>query len=176
MQIINTNILGKPVGSIQSGHRVGSLSSMVIDPGNLKIVAFGVDHEGETRVLFGDDIRSFSPKGVIINDNDLLMEEEGLIRYAKIKDQHFILPKCTVVYEDGSKVGTVDSFSFDTKSFFIIKLNVEPSVTKLFSQSQSIIDRSQIINVEKGKITVKTPADKVAKRTGLRAFLGIESI
>ncbi len=162
MLVLRKALENKPIASVQSGHRVAISGEMIIDPRDLKIFAFYVSTpQKQELVLHAEDIRSVTPQGMIIDDNDQLMSfDDDLVRLKKVTDINFKLIEKPVYTENKKKIGKVVDFVTETEGFIIMKLHVNRSMVKSLGVSQLIIDRSQIIQITDDKIIVKSTAIK----------------
>jgi uncharacterized protein YrrD len=174
MLLLSNNLLNKTVASVQSGHRVAVTTGVVIDPRNLRVFALTVStNQGQNMILHSEDIRGISPKNLIIDDNDQLMDpDDNLVRLKEVMDIKFQLINKPVHTEAGTRLGKVTDFVVQTEGFMIVKLHIGRSMMRSFSAAELIIDRSQIVQVTDTKIVVKSAVVK-AKAKGLKQlFLG----
>lgn len=162
MLVLRKALENKPIASVQSGHRVAVSGEMIIDPRDLKIFAFYVSTpQKQELVLHAEDIRSVTPQGMIIDDNDQLMSfDDDLVRLKKVTDINFKLIDKPVYTENKKKIGKVVDFVTETEGFIIMKLHVARSLVKSFGTSQLIIDRSQIVQITDDRVIVKSTAIK----------------
>lgn len=167
--------MGKPVASIQSGHRIAVVEDLIIDPKNLKIFAVTVTSPnlGSNLVLHTEDIRDVNQQGLIVDNNDQLMTfDDDLVRLKEITEIDFQLLKKGVYTETGKKLGKIADFVVDTDSFMIMKIHVDRSIAKSFGTSQLIIDRSQIVKVTDQRVIVKSTAKKTKSLSFKETFFG----
>lgn len=173
MLIPINRLLGAPVMSLQTGYPLCRLSSPIINPYNLKVVAFYVD--GPTlsfkpAVLFSEDIREFSPRvGAIVDSADNIMSPNDLVRLADIINYNFNLDNLLVIDQQGHKLGHIRGFSIDSISYEVEQLYVKPGFFKSFSTAEFLINRQQIVKVEPDRITVKTPTVEAKAKDSLSA-------
>ncbi|HET8690420.1 MAG TPA: hypothetical protein VFL81_03200 [Candidatus Saccharimonadales bacterium] len=153
-----------PLVSLQLETRIASLAEPIIDPRQLKLVAFYVDSPKSTDgdlVIFTGDIREVNPRlGMIIDNDDVITPLDDLVRLKEIIDFDFHLPGVKVVDERGRKYGKVTSYSLDPNSFFIEQLTVEPNILRSLNNAASLIHRNQIISVTNKQIVIKSPTVK----------------
>lgn len=167
MLVLGQRILSLPIVSIQTGGQLGSVSSAIIDPRQLKIVAFyceGHMIDVKPAILHSEDIREVSTLGLIVDSADNIMAADDLVRLKEIIGYKFKLEDKLVVEESGRKVGKVSGYSLETSTFYIIKLHVKPGIWSALSTTERIIDRSQIVEISPQKIVVKSPTVKDTKR------------
>lgn len=164
MLLLSTQLEGMPVHSLQTGKEVGVIKTAIINPNNLVIPAFYCLRTGQSEdlILHADDIREIGIFGAVIDDEDLMMADEDLVRLKKIIELDFTLIGAHVVTDHEHKIGKVGEYVLNGESFLVQKLHVTQSLLKSFATGSRIIDRKQIIKVEGKKIvvreaTVKTP-------------------
>lgn len=169
MLVLNQRLLSLPIVSIQTGGRLGKIASPIIDPRQLRIVAFkceGPQINISPAILHSEDIREVSDIGLIVDSADNIMSADDLVRLKEVLDLNFQLDDKLVVEENGRKVGRVTSYSIETTAFYVMKLHVRPGFISSFKVTERIIDRSQITEITPQKIIVKSPTikdDKPAK-------------
>lgn len=164
MLLLGSRLIGASIMSLQTGTRLAVTKSPVIDPGNLKIVAYEVDgpmlveHPSFIRIA---DVRELSDIGMIIDSNDEFIGLNDVIAIQKIYDLGFKLLGLNVIDEARRKLGKVVDYSIDTDSFVIQQLNVKQGLIKSLSDTELLIHRTQIIEVNDYSIIVKSAAKKL---------------
>ena len=81
------HLIGAPVMSLQTGQPLARLDSPIINPRNLRIVAFyvsGPKVDFKTAVVFTDDIREFGEIGAIVDSSDNILSPEGMVRLLEV--------------------------------------------------------------------------------------------
>ncbi|HSE61349.1 MAG TPA: PRC-barrel domain-containing protein [Candidatus Saccharimonadales bacterium] len=158
MLVLKERILNIPVMSLQTGAELARTQTSIIDPRELKIVAFycqGPTLDVNPAILTIDDIREVSDLGFIVDDADTLMSPDDLVRLKTIISYNFTLEGKQVVEENGRKVGKVANYTVDTKSFFIMQLHVQPGFMQAWGTVEVIISRTQIIEVTDTAVIVR---------------------
>lgn len=148
-----------PVMSLQTGMELARITEPIIDPRNLMIVAFyvtGARLETDPSVLHVDDIRELSDIGIIVDNSDVLMPTDDLVRLQQILDFNFVLINLKVIDETGRKLGKVMDYSIDAEGYSIQQLYTKQSLLRSISTTSNIIHRSQIISVTNQRIVVKS--------------------
>ena len=172
MLVVADKLINLPVGSIQSGHRVGTVTGFLIDPNKLQIVALYVQSRLDSNqlILYTSDIKTFNPNGLVIDHNDRLMTTDNLVRLQEIIDIGFVLNGKPVVNESKRKLGKISSFAIDTDTFLVMRLNVHQSMVKNLSNTELIIHRQQIVTVTDSEIVVRdaTVNKKASSNLGFR--------
>ena len=172
-----------PLMGIQTGRRLGAIGDPIINPNNLQVVAWYVTGNMvgfSPAVIFSEDIHELGHLGAIVDSADSILPLDNLVRLQEILDYNFSLHNLPVFDDTKRKLGTVESFNFDSDDFLIKQIIVKPSLGVRLTASQLIIARSQIIEINNKKIivssnaqinstekksTLKKPKIKRAKRT-----------
>jgi sporulation protein YlmC with PRC-barrel domain len=144
--------------SLQTGTQIGMAVGHIIDPRRLNIIAFyceGPLIDFTPAVLHTTDIRELSSIGLIVDSADNIMPPDDLVRLKEILDYHFDLEGKQVVEEGGRKLGRVGSYTIDSESFFIVKLQVKPTFLQSFGRAELLIDRTQISEINDKQIVVR---------------------
>ena len=151
-QVKDTRVL-----SLRNGRTITSIDSYILDPDKLKIVAFYVRplRSEKSKILFSEDIRDLTPKGAIVDSEDNIMEDEDLVRLKKLIEIDFEIIGKKVLTTRKRKVGKVANATFDDKTYLIEKVYVSPPLLKTLNQSDLIISRRQIVEVNDYEIIVK---------------------
>jgi uncharacterized protein YrrD len=153
-----------PIMGLQTGTKLAVTKAPIIDPSNLKIVAYEVegpmltDNPSFLRIA---DVREISNIGMIIDSSDEFIGLEDVIKIKAIYDLGFELIGLSVVNEKKSKLGKVESYNIDSDSFTIQQLNVTQGLIKSLSESSLLIHRSQIVEINDREIVVKSAAKKL---------------
>lgn len=169
MLITIERMLNQPVMSLQTGQPLATIDTPIINPNNLKIVAFYVSGpmvDFSPAVLFAEDIREFGDMGAIVDSSDNIMSPEGMVRLNEVIDYQFQLPGIPVIDENRRKLGKVESYVINPEDLRIQQLYLKPTLAKSLSIAHLTISRDQIIEVDNDKIIVKSPTvrDRVATK------------
>ena len=143
--------------SLQTGTQVGMAVRHIVDPRRLNIVAFyceGPLIDFNPAILHTSDIREFSSIGLIVDSADNIMPPDDLVRLREVLSYNFDLEGKLVIEEGGRKLGKVGGYTVDSESFFIIKLQVRPTLLQSFGRAELLIDRTQIREINDKHIVV----------------------
>lgn len=168
MLIISEVISGKRVMSIHAGGAIATINEAVIDPTNLKIVAFSVHARGLQyfSVVHSSDIREWSELGAVINSEDDIMEvDENMPKVRSIAESKFKLEGIGVRTTSGKRLGKVRSYVFETDGFFVVKLYVERAGLLSLLSQPLIIERDSVVNVTNKFVVISDDANKVKSRS-----------
>lgn len=158
-RLINTAIMG-----LQTGTPLAKTKSPIIDPANLKIVAYEVEgpllNERPSFIRIAD-VRELSDVGMIIDSSDEFIGLDDVIQVKKIIDLDFQLVGMPVIDELKRKLGKVNGYNVDTDNFKIQQLNVRQNAIKSITGTGLLIHRSQIVEINNQNIIVKSAARKL---------------
>lgn len=166
MLILKDRLLNVPIMSLQTGGEIARTAAPIIDPRQLKIVAFyceGHHLDVKPAILHTEDIREIADVGFIVDSADDIMAPTDLVRLQNILDFHFELVGKQVVEENGRKLGKVIDYTLDNQSFYIIKLHVKPGMMQAWKTTELIIGRTQIREIDETKIIVKSATNKAVQ-------------
>lgn len=165
MLILGKKLLGTPIISLQTGGRLAVTMKPIINPTNLKIIAYElegpmlIERPAYIRIA---DIRELSNVGMIVDSIDEIVGQNDVISLQKICKLNFDLVNLTVFNKSKRKLGKINDFVVDTSSFVIQQLKVKNNFFNSFSQPELLIHRSQIIEINDKSVIVK---DSVVKKT-----------
>jgi uncharacterized protein YrrD len=166
LQLSNA-ILNRPVMSLRTGTQVGLATTPIINPNNLKIEGFYCQdggHRGHQLVLVAQDVRDILPQGIVVNDYDVLMEPDDLVRLRDVLTWRFELIGKQVVTDNKKKIGKVEDYALELESLYIQKLYVSQSIFKNFAGGNLGVDRNQIIEITEKQIVIHDPLQKIPAR------------
>lgn len=158
-RLSNTPILG-----LQTGTQLARTKQPIIDPANLKIMAYEVEGPllvNKPSYIRIADIRELSDIGMIIDSNDEFIGQEDVIQLKKIIDLNFRLIGMNVIDENNRKIGKVDSYNVGTDSFIIQQLNIRQGIIKSISDTGLLVHRSQIVEINNQNIVIRSAARKL---------------
>lgn len=166
MLILGSRLLHTPVMSLQTGTRLAHTLKPIIDPSNLRILAYEIEGPLLTEnpsFIRTNDIREYGRLGMIINSNDELIGLSDVIQIEKIYKFKFPLIGVQVLDEHKRKLGKVDDYTLNTDDFVIQQLNVRRGFLKGITDTGLLVNRSQILEINNTSIVVKSPSVKSAE-------------
>lgn len=169
-----------PVMSLQTGGQLARTKAPVIDPRNLTILAYeleGPSLDTYPSFLRMADVRELSNIGLIVDSSDEFVGLDDVIKLKEVYEFEFELIGKPVQDEKNHRLGKVTGYSVEPGSFLIKQLNVKRPLLKSFSDTELLIDRSQIVEVSDKAITIKNDERepvpvKQAARTYTNPFRG----
>ena len=165
MLILGSRLIGIPIMSLQTGTKLAVTKLPIIDPSNLRVVAYEVDgtmlseHPSFIRIA---DVRELSGVGMIIDSNDEFVGAKDVISIQKLYELGFNPIGMRVIDELKHNLGKVKDYSLETNSFVIQQLNVKPGIIKSLADTELLIHRSQIVEINNQSIIVKATVKKLA--------------
>ena len=159
--LLGSTLTKAPVMGLQTGGEIAQTKSAIIDPGTLTIVAYVV--EGP---LLGDgtwllriaDVRELSDLGFIVDSTDEFIHPEDVLKIDEIYKLNFPLLDMPVIDEKRSKLGKVIDFTLETSTFTVLQITVRRPFLKSFNDTELLIHRSQIIEINDDAIVVHSEA------------------
>lgn len=154
---LSGSLLNQSVMSLRTGGAVAFVESAIINPHNLKIEGFYcLDSRSKQRlILLIQDIRDIVPQGIVVDDHDVLVEPEELVRLQQVLKLNYQIIGKLVQSVNKQKLGKANDYAVDDTSFFVQKLYIERSLLKSISSSQLVIDRAEIVEVTDKRIVIK---------------------
>lgn len=164
MLLLGSSLIGTPVMSLQTGAQLAQLTRPIIDPANLKILAYEIDGpslDERPSYLRIADIREMSPLGAIVDSSDEFVAGDDVIKIKELLKLGFALIGMPVIDEHRRHLGKVDDFTLDSDSFVIQQLNVKAGLIRGIADTGSLIHRSQIREINDKNIVVEGGSKKI---------------
>ena len=161
MLLAGSRLIDAPVMGLQTGSELGRLTAPVISPDTLAILAYVVEGpllDKSPSLLRIADVREFSDIGVIVDSSDEFVLPEDIIKLDEVYKLHFSPLGMKVVDEKHRKVGKVDGYTIETTGFVIQQLSVKRPFFKSLNDTQLLIHRSQITEINDHEIIVHSEA------------------
>lgn len=164
MLILGSRLIGTPIMGLQTGTQLAVAKSPVIDPNNLRIIAYEVEGTLLTEkpsFIRIADVRELSDVGMIIDSNDEFVGLHDVIAIKNIYKLGFKLLGLNVIDEAKHKLGKVSDYSLEVGSFVVEQLNVSRGIIKSLTETELLIHRTQIVEINNENIIVKSIAEKL---------------
>ncbi len=162
MILLGSTIIDTPIMSIQTGNELARTTKAVIDPGTLAVLAYEVTgpslDTSAPNLLRIADVREFSDIGFIVDSGDEFVHPSDVIKLQDIYDRHFPLLGMPVIDEKRHKLGKIIDFTLETGGFIIQQLTVRRPLLKSLNDTELLIHRSQIIEINNDAIVVHSEA------------------
>ena len=161
MLLIGSKVANMPVLSLHVGGPIAEIREAVIDPEDLKVIAYTLDgpiirNDPEVgNILDTQDVREISGSGLIVDSADRFTTREDVVRFDKVMDLGFRLVGLKVVTTDGKKLGKIIDYTLDSSTFMIYQLIIQRPFMSSLMDPELTINRSQIVEVDDFKVTIK---------------------
>ena len=168
MLLRTSQLLNVPVMSLQTGKQIAASSRVMLDPSDLKIIAFELVGEGlneHPSFLRIQDVREVSDIGFIIDSSEEIVGLEDVISLKELYELHFDLEGLRVIDTQKQKLGKVEGSVFNTDTFTVEQLRVKRPLLKSFGDAELLIGHKQIVEINDHEVIVKAPTIKANQRT-----------
>ncbi|HSX41029.1 MAG TPA: hypothetical protein VLF21_00085 [Candidatus Saccharimonadales bacterium] len=158
MYVLATQLKGLPVLSLQTGQPIASVDRPIMQGSDLEIMALHCrmgrlrNQEG---VILMRDIRQVAADCIIIDSFDEIEDVNEIVRLKEIAEKNFDPIGKMVVSESGQKLGKVEDYTINLKTFLLQKLYVHQSVMKSILFNNLVVDRTQIIEISPRQFVVR---------------------
>lgn len=152
---------------LQTGSELAQTERAIIDPRTLEIVAYELSgplldmHPSLLRVA---DVREFSDIGMIVDSSDEFVSPDDIIKLGEIYKLNFTLLGMPVIDKKRHKLGKVEGYTIETSGFLIQQLQVKRPLLKSLNDTQLLIHRTQITEINDSAIIVQSetkPAEPI---------------
>lgn len=157
MLLASERLLNTQVMSLQTGGQLAHTKAAIIDPRNLSIIAFELEGhmlDQQPSFLLISDIRELSNLGFIVDSSDEFVGSEDIIKLKEVYGFHFQLIDKIVHDTKQVKLGKVHNYSVEPQSFLIKQLRVKRPLLKSFTDTELLIDRTQIVEINDTTIII----------------------
>lgn len=163
---MNSRLISAPVLSVQAGGPIGKITSTIIDPNDLKIIAFRLEGplvNRQQNLLDVRSIREYSNYGFVIDDIDELIGPDDVIKISDILKLNFDLLNLKVETKKGNKLGKVQDFTVTSEDFIVQQIIVKRPAVKALIDPELTISRKEIVEITDYKVIIKDE-EKVLKQ------------
>ena len=174
MLVYDYRLIGTPVLSVRDGGTIGSISDLIIDPDNLKVIALHLNGPGipiAANFLDTTSVREYSSLGIVIDSTDELFSAEEVIKVADVLKLNFHLINLKVETKKGTKLGQITSYTIDSDSFIIQQIIVKRPLIKRLADPELTISRKEIVEVTDHKIIIKDEEKVLKERAEKEDFI-----
>jgi len=161
MILLASTLKNAPVMGIQSGSEIARTRNAVVDAAKLVVVAYDIESPltaGSPLLLRTADIRELSDIGIIVDSEEEFIQPEDVIKLNEIYEKKFQLLGIAVLDEKRHKLGKVIDYTLETGGFVIQQLTVRRPLLKSLNDTELLIHRSQIIEINNDAIIVHSEA------------------
>lgn len=158
MLVANSRLIGTPVLSVQAGGPIGRVVSSVVDPNELKIVAFRLTGPGVNRsqdLLDVRSVREYSNLGMVIDSEEELVGPDDVIKIGEVLGLNFDLTNLKAETKKGSKLGHIIDFTVTSEDFIVQQIIVKRPAFKALMDPELTISRKEIVEITDYKVIIK---------------------
>lgn len=159
--LLGSTLTKAPVMGLQTGGEIAQTKTAIVDPATLAVVAYVVEGpllEDGVWLLRIADVRELSDLGFIVDSTDEFIHPEDVLKINEVYKLNFPLLEMPVIDERRTKLGKVIDFTLETGSFMVQQLTVRRPLLKSFNDTELLIHRSQIIEINDDAIVVHSEA------------------
>lgn len=175
MLVANSKLLGTPILSVQAGGPIGIISSSIIDPDTLKILAFRLSGpliaKSDTNLLDTSSIREYSNFGVVIDSIEELIADDDVIKIQKVLELNFDLLGLKVRTKKGAKLGHITDFTVTSEDFVVQQIIVKRPIVKSLIDPELVISRKEIAEITDYEVIVKDEEKTLKARAEKEDFV-----
>ena len=175
MLVTNSRLINTPVLSVQAGGIIAYVSSTIVDPNDLKVIAFRLTgpliNQSQANILDVQSIREYSSLGIVIDDIDELVTDDDVIKISKILELNFDLLNLKVETKKGSKLGHVLDFTVTDEDFVVQQIIVKRPLVKSFLDPELTISRKEIVEITDYKVIIKDEEKTIKKKAAKEEFV-----
>ena len=168
MLLLGSNLTGYPILSLHVGGEIARVSKPIIDPENLKIVAFRVLGPSTGKevgdILMTDGVRETSDIGMIVDSVDDFVRSGEVVRLDKVLELNFDIIGLKVITKKGTKLGKVSDYMVNPENFEISQIVVQRPFFKALNDPELWIGRSEIVEINDERIIVKDEEAKIQQK------------
>lgn len=160
--------------SVQAGGAVAEVSSPIVDPDDLSIIALkltGPLTNASNNILDTKSIREYSELGIAIDSEDELVSEGDVIKISEVMKLNFNLIGLKVETKKGSRLGRITDFTLDSDSFVVQQIVVKRPMIKSFMDPELVIHRREIVEVTDYKVIVRDEEKVIRARASKEDFV-----
>lgn len=157
---LSAALINRPIMSLRTGSAVALALEPIINPHNLKIEGWycqdSLDRKRQL-ILLNQDVRDILKQGLVVDDYDVLVEPQELVRLQQVLELEFGLIGKPVYTVDKEKLGKVSDFAVELPTLYIQKIYVSQPLLKSLSGGSLSVDRNQIYEITNRKIVIQNP-------------------
>jgi len=161
MILLGSTLINAPVMSLQTGSELARTKNAIIDPANLAVIAYELSGSRLTlhpTLLRMADVRELSDLGLIVDSEEEFVTEHDVVKLDEIYHMGFEPITMLVTDEKGKKLGHIIDYTLDTGGFFIQQLTVRRPFLRSLNDTELLIHRTQIIEINDKAIVVHSEA------------------
>lgn len=169
MLINGSRLINCPVLSLHVGGEIARITEVIINPNNLKVLAFRVEgpliRDDVGDILPIESVREFSAHGAIVDSIDEFIDGEEVVRIRDVVKLNFSLVGLKAVTKKKVKLGKVSDYILETGAWQVHQIIVQRPLIKSFLDPELIIPRQKIVEVNDYEIIIKDETEKSQRKS-----------
>lgn len=174
MLVTNSHLIGTPILSVQAGAPIAKVSGTIVEPNNLKIIAFRLSGPLASRgqnLLDVRSVREYSNLGMVVDSAEEFTAPGEIIHIDKVLSLNFSLLNLKAETKKGSKLGRIIDFTVTSEDFIVQQIIVKRPMVKAFLDPELTISRNEIIEVTDYKVIIKDEEKVLKARAAKEDFV-----
>lgn len=165
-----STIRNMPVLDLETGEVLGRVVSWVVKEKEQRLAAFLLNLPGPFKsalIIVPTDIVEYGPDMIVARDKDSIISPDDIVGLPELIAKKFVIIKFKAETKDGTKLGIIDDFVFDTINSEIKTYYISPSGITSLTGHDKIVPASQVIQIQPNKVVfldeINKPMSKSAK-------------
>jgi uncharacterized protein YrrD len=159
MLISGTKLIDMPVMSLQTGSPIGWVKKAYLNADDLKIAVLELHGpligKSTERYIDTKSIREYSEYGFIVDSAEELFDVVDVQKLRRIVDLDYDIIGLKVVSLGKSRLGRIEDFTVTSDDLMLQQLIVKRPSWKAIIDSELVIPRKEIVEVDEKRIVVK---------------------
>ena len=146
MLIQASDLIGLPVGALNTQSKIGQVQKIIIDPANGKLLGFEVKKSGffsKNKILSAADILEFEQQGLVTGNEENLVNPEEVIRIKEVIGEKIKVLGAKAITESKKYLGRIYDLLIDTDNLMVVKYYI-----KNLWQDR-IVPSNKVVKIEK---------------------------
>ena len=159
MLISGTKLINMPVMSLQTGSAIGWVKKVYMNADNLKIAVLELHGpligKSPEKYLDTKSIREYSEYGFIVDSAEELFDVADVEKLRRIVDLDYNIIGLKVISLKKSRLGRIEDYTVTSDDLVLQQLVVRRPIWKSLMDSELLIPRKEIVEVNNKSIIVK---------------------
>lgn len=128
MLIQTSNLIGLPVGALDSQKKIGTVKKIIIDPDNGGFLGFEIKARGffnKNKILSIVDVSEFDRHGLVTRSEENLVDSTEIIRVDKVLKRKIKVLGTKAITESKQYLGKINDLLIDIDSSMIVKYYIK---------------------------------------------------
>ncbi len=152
-----------PIISLQNGHKIGRVRGVLVDPEKRAVVAFILDQKGwfrECKMVPFNKIQNIGKHAITVTQSSCVENLRNVPQLNKHIRKPTSIIGAEVITEDGTVLGTVIDYTFDTTTGSLASLEILGKLGNNIFRKYAALDASFIYTIGPKTIIVYTGSEE----------------